>query len=83
MDEYLLCPFPDLSANRVRVCHADRFIHISLESVMVLYYGWFHSFSILITEVTVQWWRMHVHRYVYVSFVLPYYGCHATFYLSL
>jgi hypothetical protein len=27
----------------------------------------------LITEITLQWWRMHVHQYVYNMFVLTYY----------
>ena len=81
--EKVLCPSPSPSANRVRVCHAVRFAHISLVSIILLYYRWFHSFSVLITEVTVQWWRMHVGQYVYISFVLLYCDCQATFHLSL
>ena len=28
--------------------------------LIVLYYGWFHSFSTLITAFTLQWCRMHI-----------------------
>ena len=37
----------------------------------------------LIIEITFQWWRMHVHQYVYISFVLPCYCCQVTFHLGL
>jgi len=50
----------------VRVCHVVRFVHVSHVSVIILYYGQFHSFSTLITEVTLQCWRMHVRQYIYI-----------------
>jgi len=66
-----------------KFCHAVRFLHISLVSVIALYFGRFHSFSLLITETTLQWHRMPVRQYVYISFVLPYHGCQITFNFSL
>jgi len=29
----------------------------------------------LVTEITLCWWRMHLHQLVYVLFVFPLYGC--------
>ena len=83
MEEWLLCPVPSPSANRVRVHHAVRFVYISHVFIIVQDYGRFHSFSVLVIEFTLQWQRMHVCQYVYFSFVLPYYGCQVTLHLSL
>jgi acetolactate synthase regulatory subunit len=58
------------SANKVRVHNVVRCV-----SVTVLLYGEFHSFTLLIAEITLQWCRMHVHQYVYIVCVLPHYGC--------
>ena len=71
----------------IKVCllvhHVVRFVHISHVSIIVLYYGQFHGFSMLITEITFQWWRMYVHQYVYILFTIPHYGCQVNFHLSL
>ena len=48
------------------ICRVVRFVHTSYVSIIVLCCGWFHTFSMLITETTLQWWRMHVHQYVYI-----------------
>ena len=58
-------------------------LDLSTYPFIVLYYGQFHSFSMLITEITLQCWTMHVRQYIYISPVLPYYGCHFNFRLSL
>jgi hypothetical protein len=50
---------------------------------MALYSDLFHSFSVLITEITLHWWRMFVCQYVYILFALPLYGCRGTFCLNL
>jgi hypothetical protein len=52
-------------------------------SITVLYYGQFHSFTVLIAEITHQWWGMYVHQYVYILCVLPHYRCQVTPHLSL
>jgi hypothetical protein len=39
------------AAKSVRVHHVVIFVHISHVSVIVLYYGQFYSFSMLITEI--------------------------------
>jgi hypothetical protein len=52
--------FSSLSATRERVHRVVTFVYIPHVSIIVLYYGQFHGFSILITENTLQWWRMHV-----------------------
>jgi hypothetical protein len=36
-----------------------RFVYIPHVSITVPYNGWFHGFSMIITEITLQWWRMH------------------------
>ena len=37
------------------VCHVGRIVYIPHVSITVMYYGRFHGFSILITEITLQW----------------------------
>ena len=68
MEKWLLCPFAGVSANSVRGHHAVRYLQVSHVSGIVLYYGQCHSFSMLVSEITVGWWKMHVPYYVYILF---------------
>ena len=79
----LLSSIPRRSANKVSICNVVRFVHISSVSITVLYYGQFHSFTMLIAEITLQWWRMHVHQYADILCVLPHYCCQVISHLSL
>lgn len=69
--KWLICLFLGLSSNAVKVFHVVIFVYILDTSIIVSYYGWLQRFSILITEIIHCWWRKHV----YMSFVLPLYGC--------
>lgn len=60
LEKYFLCPFPGLSTKYVRVHRAVQFVHILHVSIIILYCGRFHSFSVLITETTLCRWRMHI-----------------------
>jgi len=83
MEDKLLSPLPSQSANTVRVRNVIRLVHIFRVSIVDFLYGQVHSFTVLIAEITFQWWRMHVHQYVYILCVLPQYGCQVTSHFSL
>lgn len=71
MEKYFLCPYPGPSANGVRLCP-----HIMC--LLVLYYCWFQSYSIISTENTLWRWMMHIHQYAYISSVFPHHVCQVT-----
>jgi len=66
--EQFLHPLPGLSADGVCVCHVVTLVHIPHVSVIVLYYHRFQSISMLIMEIALCWWMVHVCQHVYMSF---------------
>ena len=59
---------PVLSGDSMSVMQSDlpTLPHVS---ITVSYNCQLHSFSMLVTEITLWWWRMHVCQYIYISSV--------------
>jgi hypothetical protein len=81
MEKQLFSPFLGQSANGVLIHHV-RLFQILPVSITVLYYGRFtapphHN------KTKLCWRIMRVYQYVYISIVLPHYGCQATLTLVL
>jgi hypothetical protein len=66
VEKYFLCPYPGPSANGVRIC------------LLVLYYCWFQSYSIISTENTLWRWTVHIHQYAHISPLFPHHVCQVT-----
>ena len=75
MEEQCLCPLPSLPFNRVRVHHVVRFAHRLHVSVIVLYPGQYHSFSIPIIKITPCGGERMCCQYVCILYDLPHFGC--------
>ena len=63
----------------LRCYHVVRFVYKSHVSIIVLYHGQLHGFSMFTIEITLQLQRMYVHQCVPFLFVLPHYGCQVIF----
>jgi hypothetical protein len=75
--------FPCASANGVTVCHAVILVYVPHVSVVVLHNGRFQSVSMLVTEITFCWIKVHICQHVLISFVFSYYRCQVTPHSSL
>jgi hypothetical protein len=67
MNKWLLYPVFYL----VTVWHSVPLVSLSHMLAIVMCDSWFHSISLLATEVSTSWWIVHICQYMCTAFILP------------
>ncbi len=73
MEEQFLCSLPCATVDRVRICHSISFIYIANVAVIICHNLRLYGLTIIIAEITLCLYIVHVCQNTYITFVPPQY----------